>query len=194
MAMVFALAISGIVLFGASAKGDDFTFSFTEPIGAGSTPGTVTGEILGLTNNTTSAAAQVLIESYPAAIASVLGLAPIDATLWNWQIENSFTEVGGIVTQGGFYGIDCLTRYGCEGDVFALGTTTDSGNYNIIFAPYPPGVFDAYYATAAAGGFASANIQPLGSSPQPPRVPEPSTLGLVLTGLVGLMGGLRRWS
>ena len=44
----------------------DFTFSFTDTTGGVS--GTVTGEILGLSDNSTGAATDVLIESHAAAL------------------------------------------------------------------------------------------------------------------------------
>jgi hypothetical protein len=140
--LIFALALSGIVLSGTSANADDFSFTITNT--DGNVSGTVTGEILGLTDNSTGPATQVLIESYPAAFASIVGPGPIDATQFFTQLENSFTEVNGVVTAGTF------------------------------------------------GGFPSANIQPLTSSVS--QVPEPSTLLLTLTGVVGLVGRFRKKS
>jgi hypothetical protein len=61
----FALMISGIVLAAGPASADDFSFSFTNDIG--NVAGTVTGEILGLTDNSTGAATDVIIESFPSA-------------------------------------------------------------------------------------------------------------------------------
>jgi hypothetical protein len=62
--------------------------------------GTVTGEIFGLTNNSTSAASEVIIDSYPTfpSNPSNLGPAPINVTAWAYQIYNLFTESDGAIT------------------------------------------------------------------------------------------------
>jgi hypothetical protein len=93
------LSLLCLMLPGVS-RADDFTFSFTNT--DGNVSGVVTGEILGLTDNTTGPAAQVLIESYPAAIASIIGPGPINAMQLADQLVNSFTEAGGVVTAASF--------------------------------------------------------------------------------------------
>jgi len=103
MTAIFALAIAGIVLLGPTARADNFSFSFTNTLG--SVPGTVTGEILGLTNNSTSAATQVIIESFPSALNPSFS-PPIDATLWAEQDENSFDEEAGVIVSGGFQAVE----------------------------------------------------------------------------------------
>ena len=173
--LIFALAISVIVLLGTPAKGDNFTFSFTSPpVGGGNIPGTVTGEILGLTNNTTGPAAQVLIESYPSYYGSALGTLPVDVTLWATQYSNTFTEAGGVVTAAA-YG---AYRPGVpSASLFYLTNWSGCALLEI-----------GSYVTVNCDGISGANIAPLTSSP----VPEPSTLVLALTGVVGLIGRLRR--
>ena len=103
MTRIITLAISGIVLLGTSAKADTFDFSFTNTNPPGNVSGTVTGEIiLPGTNNYSGAATEVIIESFPSGLNSDLGAAPIDASLWDTQISNSFTEIGGVITSAGF--------------------------------------------------------------------------------------------
>jgi hypothetical protein len=170
MKKTLLLLLFATLFFSTSAKADDFSFSFTNTLGDVS--GTVTGEILGLTNNATGPAAQVLITSFPSGLDSDMGPAPIDATLWVKQYVNTFTETNGEVTAAEFaadpgnnidileidyYGYNSLEIYGSP--VGALFVETD-------------------------GGLAAANIQPL----DPVPTPEPSTLGLAFTGLVGLIG------
>jgi hypothetical protein len=178
--LIFALALSGIVLSGTSAKADDFSFTITNT--DGNLPGTVSGEILGLTDNITGPAAQILIESYPTAIASVVGPGPIDATLFLNQLVNSFTEVNGVVTAGSF------GAYNPQPGIFDELAINDGGQSTMQACGYP--CFQSgFYWVSTMGGFPSANIQPL--DPPASQVPEPSTLVLTFTGIVGLIGFLR---
>jgi hypothetical protein len=128
------VALVPILLFGpANARADDFTFSFTNNVG--SVAGTVTGEIFGLTNNSTSAASEVIIDSYPTfpSNPSNLGPAPIDVTAWADQIYNLFTESDGAITYDVFTASASTTSI--TSGLFQLtGGTTLSG-------PFGPGVF-----------------------------------------------------
>jgi hypothetical protein len=180
--LIFALALSGIVLSGTSANADDFSFTITNT--DGNVSGTVTGEILGLTDNSTGPATQVLIESYPAAFASIVGPGPIDATQFFTQLENSFTEVNGVVTAGTFGAYN--PAWGSTFDELVINY---GGQSTMQACSYPCYLYE-YVSTE--GGFPSANIQPLTSSVS--QVPEPSTLLLTLTGVVGLVGRFRKKS
>jgi hypothetical protein len=128
MTRSFALAISGIVLLGTYAKADNFYFSFTNTIG--NVPGTVTGEIEGLTNGTTSTATEVIIQSFPSALGATgeLPSPPINATAWLSQIENSFTETGGVITAYDFRAFD-----------FNPPPLTDGTDYELLLAGNPEG-------------------------------------------------------
>jgi hypothetical protein len=181
--LIFALALSGIVLSGTSAKADDFSFTITNT--DGNLSGTVSGEILGLTDNTTGPAAQVLIESYPAAIASIVGPGPIDATQFLNQLVNSFTEVNGVVTAGSF------VAYNPQPGIFDEFVINYGGQSTMQACGYPC-YQSGYYYVSTEGGFSAANTQPL--DPPASQVPEPSTLVLTLTGIVGLIGFLRNKS
>lgn len=165
-----------ITLFAAAAfvpfaQADDFSFSFTNTVG--NVAGTVTGEILGLTNNSTGAAAKVIVESFPAGLNSVLGSAPIDVTSWT-VFDNSFTETGGQIVAADF---DAETGVG----------TTSFGGFE--FNPVSGGSnltldgTQAFHVTTF-GGLSADNFAP---------VPEPSSLGLAIAA-VGLIGALKRKS
>jgi hypothetical protein len=80
-----------------------FSFSTTKVCGyCGEISGTVTGRIIGLADNNTGPASQVLIDGFPTGLNSIYGSGPIDATLWANQIANSFTTSGGNVVDGQF--------------------------------------------------------------------------------------------
>ena len=77
-------ALSVVVLSASlAAQGQivNFDFSFQNTIGTVS--GTVTGEILGLTDNSTGPATEVLITGFPAGMNNIAGPTPINAMLWD---------------------------------------------------------------------------------------------------------------
>jgi hypothetical protein len=94
--LVFALVISATLVLSSPAKADSITFSFTNTVGGFS--GTVTGIILGLTNNATGPASDVIITSAPAVFSNLPPL-PIEANLDGFDtLVNSFTETAGVIT------------------------------------------------------------------------------------------------
>jgi hypothetical protein len=141
-----------------------FDFSITNA--TGNVPGTVTGQILGLTNNTTSAATQVLIDSFPPALGNAAGPTPINAMLWNFQLENSFTVSNGQVTNGGFWAEESSTP------LLLLYINGGGGNFNYV-SLNGSNTLQVY----AASGLAAANIVPAQASPEPASV---TLLGLGL--------------
>jgi hypothetical protein len=150
----------------------NFDFSFQNT--TGDVSGTVSGEILGLANNSTGAASEVLITSFPVGLNSVLGAGPFDATTWTYQMDNSFTVVNGQVVAGGFWADSA--------PAFQLFIDGNPG-YGINFLS-----LDATAANYVWGnpGLAAANIVPA------PSVPDAAgTFSLLGAALAGL-GVLRR--
>ncbi|MSU34429.1 MAG: hypothetical protein EXS36_04845 [Pedosphaera sp.] len=156
-----------------------FEYSLTDKIGSGfgSVAGTVTGKIYGLSDNSTGAASQVTIETYPAGLGSIFAPGSIDATAWTLQGENSFTVVAGLVTDGSFSANqgDPLT-----GDFVQL--SINDGPYNFVIIR---GVLALYLE--GNDGFDAANIVSASSA-----VREPTSLRLVGLGALGLVTGVIR--
>lgn len=98
--------IAAALLAGAAspALALDVTFTFasdlTDPNTSNAVAGTVSGRIIGLTDNATSSATSVWIDSF-----SVGGFAgvPVDAVTWDFQDVNSFTLVAGVLTAASFH-------------------------------------------------------------------------------------------
>jgi len=192
--LVKALAITAVVLAltvaCSTAKADSFTFTFSNDPTTGNFSGTVTGEIIGLVNNSTSAATDIIITSFPTGLnTSGTYTTPIDVFAWTGGSvgENSFTETGGVITSGGFWitganGIDdqlYVNATGCGCQVHGLGTGTnflDIGSNDSQYVWNDNGIGSTGVTFSAAGGTTGA--------------PEPATLSLLAAGLVGV--GLRR--
>jgi hypothetical protein len=159
------------------ARADDFSFSITNTVG--NVSGTVTGEILGLTDGTTGPAAEVLILSYPTALfpdVVAAGNDTMNTATWGPPFINSFTETGGVITAGIFIvGKDVVGLDFGIGINNGVGTGGESGlqDYNSAF-----GINNII---ETAGGLGALNLTPLGS---PLSAPEPSSLILLGSGLL----------
>ena len=168
---ISSIGLLGLVclMLPGSLRADDFTFSFANT--EGNTAGTVTGEILGLSNNTTGAASEVIITSFPAGLISTIGPAPILVTAWNDQVVDSFTETAGLITNASF--VANIQNGGVDRQGFSLndpsgisGLTLDGGNVT--------GVVNQF-------GFSGITFTPV-------PAPEPSSLLLLGAGFLGLLG------
>ncbi|MGA9600048.1 MAG: hypothetical protein WBS22_07325 [Methylocystis sp.] len=78
-------------------------FSFTNDPAWGNVNGTVTGQIFGLSNNSTGAATAIYIDSYPAALGSYA--TPFNVLNWTGGTlgGNSFTITNNVVTAADFW-------------------------------------------------------------------------------------------
>jgi hypothetical protein len=91
------MVVATMSLLGTNAMADDFVFSINGGFG------TVTGEIIGLQNNATGSATEVVITSYPTSFGSILNLI---ATDWTDQLANIFTVTNGAITEAEFFALD----------------------------------------------------------------------------------------
>jgi hypothetical protein len=143
--------------------GLNFDFSFNDVIG--NTGGTVTGEIFGLTDDTTNeAATDLVIYSYPAG--QSLPSAPWD--IFNAPgytvFFNDFTVSDGQITAAEFYVVNTDSGAGLQlnqgGGQNSLSDSIDADTRN-------------------SGGFAGATYTAV-------EAPEPTSIALFLSGLFGL--------
>jgi hypothetical protein len=156
-----------------------FDFSFTNT--AGTLPGTVTGQILGLTNNNTGPATHVLIDTFPSEFEIQLISSPVDVTAWTLK-ANSFTVTNGQVTAADFnaqFG-DFSTM---GGNGAALMLDYGSNGRNELVAAIPAVSYDLLNFNGLPG----ANIVPETS---PPPTPEPASFAFLASGFLAF-GGFR---
>jgi hypothetical protein len=153
----------------ASADPIAFYFSFSNSTANGcgncNIPGTVTGEIFGLENNSEGPASEVEILSHPSGI---LGLPATPFTVADYATDlglsisqNDFTVTNGMITDG---------VYQIFGGAFDLNVANE---YNTLASP------DAATRVQNQLGFSAITFT---------AVPEPSSLPMLLAGL-GLIGG-----
>jgi hypothetical protein len=152
--LLVATAIAAM-LASAPAHALSFNFSFTNV--TGTVPGTVTGQIDGLLDNTTSAATQVTVNSYPSGL--MLGVsAPFDTITASASItNNSFTLSSGVITLGNFGSISASNNFALfiatSGLLFIL--EPNSGPTNVISNSI---AFTPIDAAAVPGPIAGAGL------------------------------------
>ncbi|HUK52608.1 MAG TPA: hypothetical protein VL099_04890 [Candidatus Binatia bacterium] len=159
---LFSVGLLGLLclMLPQTARADNFTFSFT------GTYGTVTGEIFGLTNNTTGAATDVTITSFPGIFLSdplLAGSAVTDLFSGQWNIlENTFTESSGAINS---YVFTC-------NDI--------NGTTFILSIGYQAGILEIAYGATDVGPVSFVPSSPVAA-------PEPASFGLMLFGLMALV-------
>jgi hypothetical protein len=160
---ILIVSAATVVALSSSAHAMNFDFSFSNDPAQGNVAGTVYGEIFGLTNNATSDATNVVIDSYPAGITG-LPAAPFNipdyaASLGEYIVDNGFTVTNGVITGA---------NYQIYGGNFDLA----SGAYNALVSP------DDQFRVQDTAGFAGVTFTA--------ATPLPSAWTMLIAGFVGL--------
>lgn len=180
--MLRAAVAVALLCTGTASRAADFIFSFgtdpTDPVIYNAVPGTVTGRILGLPDDGSGAALQVLIDSYsPDGTLSY----PVNATAFFSQFENSFTVDGGVIIAAAF-----------RADNDFISPSFDRLYFNIPI--YDTGGTN-YASLGSNNGTSIWNNQGLGGitfTRIDGAVPEPGTWALLLLGFGAVGSVLRR--
>ena len=168
-----ATVAAALVCTGTASQAADFYFSFgtdmTDPNVTNGVPGTITGRILGLPEDGTGGALQVLIDSY----SPNGGLSfPIDANAWLFSLDyaNSFTIDNGVIVAALFRN-DNFT-FG-PGDQLFLNYSI-GGNAGTNYASVGSGNATSIWNNQGMGGVTFTRIDA--------AVPEPATWAFMLLG------------
>lgn len=172
-------ALAGILISPQRAHALTFSFSFSSNLTEfpSAVPGTVTGVIYGLTDNSTSAATEILINAYPAGVTPLPYSAPFSAFAYSTWLAanvnsmiyvdaNSFVVTNGAMTSAIFQ---------IYGGYFDINVYASGAYYNQFYSS------DTSTYVANTDGLQGVTFS---------QVPEPATLALLTTGLLGL--GLAR--
>lgn len=174
--LLISLAVTTATLASVPARALTFDFSFTDTIGDVS--GTVTGQIVGLSNNSTGPATALYIDSAPAGLDLSITTTFDVLSSTNTVDLNSFTVSGGQVTAGAF---QSLYKSGSSAD-FSLSLFYDCTDCS----PSTSGQL----VNEPGDSLAVQNETTLSISP----TPLPAALPLFGTGLfaLGLLGWCRK--
>jgi hypothetical protein len=155
----------------ANAELLNFDFSFVGDPSHSTVNGTVTGEIIGLQNNATSAPSDIIITSAPAGL-GLLGLSyDLKANGWNLSSTgDTLTVANGVITNA-----DYQATFG-GGDFFDLNFSVV--NNGVTVAGLNGLETQGETFTANLGGLSGATYTSAGLT-----APEPSTWALLLGGL-----------
>ena len=167
--MVKIMALSGCLALAASGSAQALDFSFTVTNTLGNVSGSYSGIVYGLADNATGPATDVVVTSFPAALNSVAGAAPVDVFSTGWTVfDNSFTVTGGQITDGGFF-----SKYLGADSYAYLDIGTDDNALELDNNGY-----DKYIYTSTGIAYANFNSY---------ATPEPATLALAGLGSAALL-------
>lgn len=168
-----AALAAALVCTGTASRAADFYFTFgtdtTDPSVANGVAGTVTGRILGLPDDGTGGALQVLIDSY-SPNGTLAG--PVDANAWLFSSDywNSFTVENGEIVAALFRNDDFT--FGGDDQLFINFLLGYSGNTN--YASLDSGNTTSIWNNQGMAGVTFTRIDA--------AVPEPETWALMLLG------------
>jgi hypothetical protein len=173
------MALAGVamaMLAASPAAAVTINFSFSsdtlDPEIGNAVAGTVTGRIIGLVDNSTSAATSLFIDSF-----SVGGFAgvPVDVLTWSGQYANSFTLVNGVITGATFHADTSASTFSQLFINVPLGYTNGNTNYASVGASNEISIWNNNGLRGVTFG----------------AVPEPASWALLITGF-GLTGAAMR--
>lgn len=168
-----AAIAAALACTGTASQAADFYFSFgtdtSDPSVSNGVPGTVTGRILGLPDEGTGGALQLLIDSYSPDSSLAY---PIDANAWLFSSDywNSFTVEDGMIVAALFRNDDFT--FGGDDQLFINFLLGNGGNTNYVS-------LDSNNASSIWNnqGMAGVTFTRINAA-----VPEPETWGLMLLG------------
>jgi hypothetical protein len=198
-ALSMAVTAALVMLASSPSHALTFDFSFTNASGLGTDPGTVTGEIVGLSNNATSAATAVYIDSFPTAPFLLFGDGPFSLQLPEGTPFNVISPFDQLLYNSFTVSDDQITNAEFSAKIFS-GDQNDGGTPTNTFGlgvpNYDPPSYFTYVDLLSNGVIPNLSVGAdiVSFTPIPPPTPLPAALPLFATGLgvIGLFVRRRR--